>query len=352
MGKIFCIIGKSSTGKDTIYRFLLEQKELKLKKIVTYTTRPMRAGEQDGVEYFFCDDKRAEELEAAGKVIELRAYHTIYGVWKYFTVDDGQVDFGKESSIVTSTVEQYLKLREYYGKENVVPIYIEVEDGERLERAIARERQQVTPKYEEMCRRFLADAADFSEEKLKEAQITRRFVNDSLEGVETEIVSYIKSNRGKDTGERGCRRLDIKVNNIAEITQVPDTSQVEQGDGSFKFTLASAITDAELQQKIDSMLVDITAQGDRIARHMDIRDMRKYRELIREFMNEVVFRSHKFSRENFLDRKGRHRVYGIIKLIDANLDELAQELVKDEKDHITILNKIGEIRGLLLDIFT
>ena len=146
--------------------------------------------------------------------------------------------------------------------------------------------------------------------------------------------------------------MDIKENNIAEITQVPDTSQVEQGDGSFKFTLASAITDAELQQKIDSMLVDITAQGDRIARHMDIRDMRKYRELIREFMNEVVFRSHKFSRENFLDRKGRHRVYGIIKLIDANLDELAQELVKDEKDHITILNKIGEIRGLLLDIFT
>ena len=196
MGKIFCIIGKSSTGKDTIYRFLLEQKELKLKKIVTYTTRPMRAGEQEGVEYFFCDDKRAEELEAAGKVIELRAYHTIYGVWKYFTVDDGQVDFGKESSIVTSTVEQYLKLREYYGKENVVPIYIEVEDGERLERAIARERQQVTPKYEEMCRRFLADAADFSEEKLKEAQITRRFVNDSLEEVEKEIVSYIKEQQG------------------------------------------------------------------------------------------------------------------------------------------------------------
>ena len=146
--------------------------------------------------------------------------------------------------------------------------------------------------------------------------------------------------------------MDIKVNNIAEITQVPDTSQVEQGDGSFKFTLASAITDAELQQKIDSMLVDITAQGDRIARHMDIRDMRKYRELIREFMNEVVFRSHKFSRENFLDRRGRHRVYGLIKLIDSNLDELAQELVKDEKDHIAILSKIGEIRGLILDILT
>lgn len=146
--------------------------------------------------------------------------------------------------------------------------------------------------------------------------------------------------------------MDIKVNNIADVTQVPDTAQVEKGDGSFKFTLASAITDAELQAKIDTMLTDITAQGERIARHMDIRDMRKYREMIREFMNEVVYRSHKFSRENFLDRRGRHRVYGLIKLIDANLDELAQELMKDEKDHITILNKIGEIRGLLLDIFT
>lgn len=146
--------------------------------------------------------------------------------------------------------------------------------------------------------------------------------------------------------------MDIKVNNIADVTQVPDTAQAEKGDGTFKFTLASAITDADLQAKIDALLSDITAQGERIARHMDIRDMRKYREMIREFMNEVVFRSHKFSRENFLDRRGRHRVYGLIKLIDANLDELAQELMKDEKDHITILNKIGEIRGLLLDIFT
>lgn len=146
--------------------------------------------------------------------------------------------------------------------------------------------------------------------------------------------------------------MDIKVNNIADVTQVPDTTQAEKGDGTFKFTLASAITDADLQAKIDALLSDITAQGERIARHMDIRDMRKYREMIREFMNEVVFRSHKFSRENFLDRRGRHRVYGLIKLIDANLDELAQELMKDEKDHITILNKIGEIRGLLLDIFT
>ncbi len=146
--------------------------------------------------------------------------------------------------------------------------------------------------------------------------------------------------------------MDIKVNHMSEVTQVPDTAQVEKGDGTFKFTLASAITDSQLQAKVDALLSDITAQGERIARHMDIRDMRKYRGLIKEFMNEVVFRSHKFSRENFLDKRGRHRVYGLIRLIDANLDELAQELVKEEKDHITILNKIGEIRGLLLDIFT
>lgn len=146
--------------------------------------------------------------------------------------------------------------------------------------------------------------------------------------------------------------MDIKVNNVSEVTQVPDTNQAELGDGSFKFTLASAITDADLQAKVDILLSDITAQGNRIAQHMDVRDMKKYRELVREFMNEVVFRSHKFSRENFLDRRGRHRVYGLIKLIDSNLDELAQELVKDEKDNISILSKIGEIRGLLLDILT
>lgn len=146
--------------------------------------------------------------------------------------------------------------------------------------------------------------------------------------------------------------MDIKVNSTMPVTQVPDTITTETGDGSFKFTLASAITDADLQAKVDAMLLDITAQGNRIAEHMDIRDMKRYRELIREFMNEVVYRSHKFSRENFLDRKGRHRVYGLIKLIDENLDELAQELVKDEKDHISILSRIGEIRGLLLDIFT
>ena len=146
--------------------------------------------------------------------------------------------------------------------------------------------------------------------------------------------------------------MDIKVNSTSPVTQIPDTITTETGDGSFKFTLASAITDAELQAKVDSLLSNITFQGNRIAQHMDIRDMKKYRELIREFMNEVVYRSHKFSRENFLDRKGRHRVYGIIKLVDENLDLLAAELLKAEKDHLLILSKIDEIRGLLLDILT
>ena len=144
----------------------------------------------------------------------------------------------------------------------------------------------------------------------------------------------------------------VKVNNISQVTQVPDTQKTTVGDGSFKFTLSSAITDAELQAKVDSLMEDITAQGNRIAQHMDIRDMKKYRGLIKDFLNEVVYRSHKFSRENFLDRRGRHRVYGIIKLIDENLDQLATELVSDEMDHLKILNAIGEIEGLLLDIFT
>ena len=146
--------------------------------------------------------------------------------------------------------------------------------------------------------------------------------------------------------------MEMKVNDISQISQVPEAAKTVEGDGSFKFTLASAITDADLQAKVDALLNDITAQGNRIAQHMDIRDMKKYRGLVKDLLNEVVYRSHKFSRENFLDRRGRHRVYGIIRLIDKNLDELASELVEDEKDHIAILDRIGEIKGLLLDILT
>lgn len=146
--------------------------------------------------------------------------------------------------------------------------------------------------------------------------------------------------------------MAVRINEVNQVTQVPDAQKTAEGDGSFKFTLSSAITDADLQAKVDALMEDITAQGNRIAQHMDIRDMKKYRGLVKDFLNEVVYRSHKFSRENFLDRRGRHRVYGIIKLIDKNLDELAAELVADEKDHLSILSRIGEIQGLLLDIFT
>lgn len=146
--------------------------------------------------------------------------------------------------------------------------------------------------------------------------------------------------------------MDMKINEMSQINQMTETSKVVQGDGSFKFTLSSAITDAELQARVEALMTDITTQGERIARHMDIRDLKRYRGLIKDFLNEVVYRSHKFSRENFLDRRGRHRVYGIIRKIDETLDALAEELMLDEKDHLSILSRIGEIEGLLLDIFT
>ena len=146
--------------------------------------------------------------------------------------------------------------------------------------------------------------------------------------------------------------MDIKVNQVAPVPQVTQTENVQAGDGTFKFILASNIAEQDLQVRLSAMMQEITQQGARISKKMDVRDMKKYRALIKDFMNEIVNRSHKFSRENFLDKKGRHRVYGIIRQVDDTLDELARELVKDEKDHIAILSRIDEIRGLLLDIFT
>lgn len=191
MGKIYCMMGKSSSGKDTLYKMLLEDEALSLKTVVLYTTRPMRAGERDGVEYYFCDETRLAELSAAGKIIELRAYDTVHGVWKYFTVSDHQMEDEKQDYLLIGTLESYQKLRDYFGKERVVPIYIEVEDGVRLERALQRERLQKKPRYEEMCRRFLADSADFSEEKLLAAQITTRFENHNLKETEQNIRNYM-----------------------------------------------------------------------------------------------------------------------------------------------------------------
>jgi len=147
--------------------------------------------------------------------------------------------------------------------------------------------------------------------------------------------------------------MDIKVNDTQPVAAAPSTtSKNSEVDGSFKFTLVSHIEKKDLADKLSALMKEITEQGDKIAKHMDIKDMRKYRATIKEFMNEVVSNSHEFSRENFLDRRGRHRVYGIVRQVDANLDELAEELLKEEKDNLAILQKVDDIRGLLLDIST
>ena len=146
--------------------------------------------------------------------------------------------------------------------------------------------------------------------------------------------------------------MDIRVDNMQQVNQTQQTQQTQQAAEDFKFTLMSNIEEAGLQERLSAMMEEITMQGKKLTKHMDVRDMKHYRRLIKEFMNEIVNRSHKFSRENFLDRRGRHRVYGMIKRVDAVLDELAGELIKEEKDSLAILSKVDEIRGLLLDIIT
>lgn len=192
MGKIFCVMGKSATGKDTVYQNLLVENSLNLKRIIPYTTRPIREGEENGREYYFCTEEDVQKYEKEGRIVELRAYNTVYGIWKYFTLNDGNIQLEKENYLLIGTLEAYTKIRDYFGEEKVVPIYIEVEDGERLLRAITREKQQDVPKYEEMCRRFLADAKDFSEEKLAEAGIEKRFVNVELLDTITKVREYIQ----------------------------------------------------------------------------------------------------------------------------------------------------------------
>lgn len=190
MGKIYCMMGKSSSGKDTLYQKVLERLP-QIHRVVPYTTRPIREGEQDGVEYHFVDDKQLAELETDGKIVELRAYNTVHGIWKYFTVDDGQIDLEQGDYLLIGTLETYKKIREYYGAEHLVPIYIEVEDGERLARALERERRQAVPKYKEMCRRFLADEEDFCEENLKRLGIDKRYRNTDMETCLNEITGVM-----------------------------------------------------------------------------------------------------------------------------------------------------------------
>ena len=192
MGTIYCLMGKSASGKDTIYNRLLAMERLHLRRVVPYTTRPMRTPPPAGQTYVFCTEQQVADFEAAGKIIELRAYHTVYGIWKYFTADDGQICLAESDYLMIGTLEAYEQIRDYFGTDKVCPVYVEVDDGLRLQRALDRERAQDQPKYAEMCRRFLADEEDFSEENLERAGITKRFQNTDLDQVTQEIASYMK----------------------------------------------------------------------------------------------------------------------------------------------------------------
>lgn len=193
MGKIFYIMGKSSTGKDTVYNKLLEDKSLKLVPIVLYTTRPIRDGEKDGVNYHFTNDEQFEVMSKQGKIVESRLYNTVHGDWRYFTVDDGNIDLENNSYIIIGVLESYVAFKKYYGKEQIVPILIEIDDETRLTRAFEREKRPENRKFKEMCRRFLADSEDFSEEKIKEAGIAdeNRIENIDIDDCMTKIREII-----------------------------------------------------------------------------------------------------------------------------------------------------------------
>lgn len=194
MSYIFYLMGKSSSGKDTLYKKLRERIP-ELKTIIGYTTRPVRDGEQNGREYYFVNEEKMKEMIQKGIVIENRAYHTVHGVWNYFTADDGQVESSGVDYILIGTLQSFLKVRNYYGKDRVIPIYIEVEDGIRLKRALEREMKQEKPKYEELCRRFLADAEDFKEQNIMDCNISRRFYNIDMEECLQEICQFIKEKK-------------------------------------------------------------------------------------------------------------------------------------------------------------
>ncbi len=192
MGKLYVIVGKSASGKDTLEKMLIEDKSLGLHHIVPYTTRPIREGEKDGVDYHFCTIKQFSQMVAEKKIIEYRTYKTVLGDWTYFTADDGQIDLDRHSSIIVGTLESLECFTKYFGREKVVPIYIEVEDGERLQRALSRERQEKNPKYSELCRRFLADQEDFSEKNLYSAGVVNRFENIDTQTTAVKIAEFIK----------------------------------------------------------------------------------------------------------------------------------------------------------------
>ena len=188
MGRIYYLLGKSATGKDTLYKEILKRRP-KLRTVTMYTTRPIREGETDGVEYFFTGREELERQLASGKVTESRTYQTIAGPWTYYTVDDGQFDVADdESCLMIGTLESYEKMCAYFEAGKMVPIYIEVPDGIRLLRAVKREENQKKPNYREVCRRYLADEKDFSEENLERLGITKRYQNTDMEMCVEEIL--------------------------------------------------------------------------------------------------------------------------------------------------------------------
>ncbi len=190
MGKIYYLMGKSASGKDTIYRELLK-KCPRLRRVVLYTTRPMRDGECEGREYYFAKPEDLEKFREQGRIIEMRTYQTVCGPWSYATVDDGRICLDEADYLAIGTLESYEKLREYYGEEVVKPLYITVDDGVRLERALEREKTQKKPNYAELCRRFLADEEDFAQEKLERLGISTFFVNENLDKCVDEILKTI-----------------------------------------------------------------------------------------------------------------------------------------------------------------
>lgn len=195
MGKIFCLLGKSGCGKDTIFKKLMEHKNLNLKPIVSYTTRPKRDGETDGVEYYFIDKNNLKQYENMGKIIEVREYNTVNGQWYYSTIDDGQINIKESSYLIIVTLEAYKSLQQYFSKDNVIPIYITLDNGIRLERALKREMREENPNYNELCRRFIADESDFSLDNLRNAGIKKVYYNydidQCIESIEKDILNEI-----------------------------------------------------------------------------------------------------------------------------------------------------------------
>ncbi|WP_068964671.1 guanylate kinase [Desulfosporosinus sp. BG] len=196
MGKIFCLMGKSSSGKDTISKKLLQDKQLNLKSIIPYTTRPIRHNEVQGFDYHFVSEELLAHYREMGKIIEQRDYYTINGKWSYCTIDDGQINLTQDNNyLLIATLESYENLQNYFATSDVIPLYIEVDDGVRLLRAIEREKQQAQPNYEELCRRFLADSNDFSKQKLEDLEVTKFYpnenINQCINRIKTDILQVI-----------------------------------------------------------------------------------------------------------------------------------------------------------------